>query len=289
MNIRLQRLLCLGLVLAVLAPSVARADGDRRVYTISPNERIHVIQRKVDLLKNRLELTLYPISAQLNSRWTQHLGLGVAGAWYFTETFSLQALFGDNLYLAQETALQNELRQKAQEQPPSAPSILTQWYGMVSMEMSPIYGKIAYYKQALVHFSLFLTVGAGVVDTKVEILGPPPPGDASARGPIFASAGLRGAGLVGAGFRVHLTDNLLLRLEVRDLVYAARITKLNGCTRADLNELSGASPQVSSGCDVGAFDQKNLTTDAQLALGRTDGSSDTINQVSSYIGFSYLF
>jgi len=283
------RLLAALLVVVCLVPGAVRADQPTRSYTISPNERIHVIQRKVDLLKGRFELTLYPISAQLNSRWTEHLGLGLAAAYYLTETFGLQIFGGDNLYVAQETSLQTELRKKAQLQPPSAPSILTQWFAGAAMEVSPIYGKLAFYKEALLHFSLFISAGAGVVGTKVELIGPPPPEDPTARGPVFASAGLYGAGLVGAGFRVHLGQDWLLRVEVRDLIYSARITKLNGCTATDLGELAGPSPQVSPGCNVSAFDQQNLSTDAKLAEGRADGSSNTVNQVSTFIGFSYLF
>lgn len=290
----LSRIVALLALPALLAPGLASAQDAERSYTISPNERIHVIQRKTDLLAGRWELTLYPISAQLNSRWTEHLGFGLAGAYHLSENFALQALVDYNGYLAQETDLQTELRDKARLQPASAPSVLTQWYSVLALEMSPIYGKIAFYKDAMMHFALVLSAGAGLADTKVQIIKTPTqaeidaagPGQPEPRGPVFASAGMVGAGLVGAGFRVHVLDDFLVRVEVRDLIYSAQVTRLNGCNLSDLRELSGSAPTVSDACNPDSFE---VLSDARPAQDRVDGSSATVNQVSAYIGFSYLF
>jgi len=277
------------LALTIGVPLAALAGPKARSYTISPNEQIHVIQRKVDILGGRLELSAYPISVQLNSRWTQHLGAGVAATYHFMDTFGVQAFVGGNPYLFAETDLQSELRQKALLQPPSAPSVLTRFYGVLAMEMSPIYGKIAYYKSEMLTFSIFLTGGLGVTETAVQLL-PSVPVDEGGRGhKVVASAGLWPAGLVGGGFRVMVADNWALRLELRDLVYSARVTKLNGCSKDELTQLSGAPSNLSTGCRTSAFDQNFISTDAKLAEGRADGSSDTVNQISGYLGVSYLF
>ncbi|MDF1563518.1 MAG: outer membrane beta-barrel domain-containing protein [Deltaproteobacteria bacterium] len=279
--------LLLGLAI-LLAPRLGQAEEKGRSYTISPNEHIHVIQRKVDLLGGRLELTAYPATIQINSRWTQHVGFGAAAAYHFMDTFGLQLLGNFNSYLARETDLQAELRDKALLQPPSAPSILTRWYTVLAMEMSPIYGKIAYYKNAMLTFSLFLTGGLGVADTAVQLLLRTPT-DGGREYKVAASAGLWPAGVVGGGFRVMLADHWALRLEIRDLVYSARITKLNGCTPDELSQLASAPTNLSEGCRTGAFDPNTISTDAKLAEGRADGSSETVNQVSGYVGVSYFF
>jgi len=278
----------LGLCCLLLAPRASFADEAKRSYRISPNEKIHVIQRKVDLLAGRLELSAYPATIQINSRWTQHVGLAGAAAYHFMDTFALQLLAGSNLYLARETDLQAELRDKALLQPPSAPSILTRFYGVLAMEMSPIYGKIAYYKNAMLTFSIFLTGGLGVVDTAVQLL-LREPAEGGRTKKVAASSGMWPAGLVGGGFRVMVADHWALRLEVRDLVYSARITKLNGCTSDELTQLATAPTDLGSGCRVQAFDPEFINVDAQLARGRADGSSESVNQVSGYLGVSYLF
>ena len=273
-------------VLVVPSPLWAQDDGrPERSYTISPNERIHVIQRKTDLLEGRIELTVYPLTLQINSRWTEHLGMGLMGSFHLTETFALQMLAASNLLIARETSLQTELRDKAQLQPPSAPSILTRHYAVLGFEMSPIYGKLAFYEGAMMSFNLIVTAGGGVADTAVQLLG----ADSDRGHQVTAHAGLRAAGLVGAGFRVHLADDWMIRAEVRDLVYSARITRLNGCTADDLSAVAGTGGAVSESCRVEWFDPDYLGVDGQIAKSRTDGSSDTINQISAYVGVSYLF
>jgi outer membrane beta-barrel protein len=273
-------------VLLVLAfvPAASMAQEQERSYTISPNERIHVIQRKTDLVDGRFELTFYPFTYQINSRWTRHLGQGMAAAYHLSETFALQGVFGLNelpyVSVSEETDLMTELREKARLQPDSANSVITQWYGMAAFEMAPIYGKIAFYEEAMMQFGLFLTVGAGVVGTKLQVT---PRGDGEA--PVFASAGLRGGGLVGGGFRVHLPGRWMLRVEVRDLVYSARIDTLNGCTQEDLGALSGLGGNVAPGCRSEGLEGHLAGT----ARSRIDHSSNTVNQVSGYLGFSYLF
>ncbi len=273
---------------ALLSPSLLQAEQGKapeRSYTISPNERIHVIQRKTDLLEGRFELTAYPITLQINSRWTEHLGMAVMGSLHLTETFAVQALLASNFLVARETPLQNELREKAQLQPPSAPSTLTRHYGILGFEMSPIYGKIAFYEGAMMSFNLIVSAGAGAVDTAVQLLG----ADSDRGRQVTAHAGLRAAGLVGAGFRVHLAEDWMIRVEVRDLIFSTRITRLNGCTADDLSVVAGTGGTVSESCRVDWFDPDYQAVDGQIAKSRADGSSDTINQISAYAGVSYLF
>ncbi len=280
------------LLLAVaLFPALAYAQERERSYTISPNERIHVIQRKTDLVDGRLELTFYPLTYQLNSRWTRHFGQGLAAAYHKSETFALQGVFGfadaPFVSISEETDLMGELRDKARLQPDSANSVVSQWYGVAAFEMAPIYGKIAFYEEAMLRFGLFLTVGVGVVGTKLQIT----PRDDTAeeradRLPVFASAGIRGGALLGGGFRVHLPGHWMLRVEVRDLIYSAKIDRLDGCTYHDYGVLMGVEGGgVSAACNPDGLPEHLYGT----ARSRIDGSSNTVNNVTGYVGFSYLF
>ncbi len=273
------------LILA-LAPGMVFAK-ERASYTISPNERIHVIQRKTDLVDGRWEATLYPLTYQLNSRWTSQLGQGMAVAYHFSETFGLQGVFGFNdipaVSISEETDLMTELRDKARLQPDSSNSVITQWYGMASFELAPIYGKIAFYEEAMLRFGIFLSVGAGAVGTKLQLT---PRGDLA---PQFATAGIRGGALVGGGFRVHLPGQWMLRVEVRDLIYSAKIDSLNRCTAQELDAYLGrGAGDVGSACGPGA-DSLASAGLVGTANSRIDQSTNTVNNVTGYIGFSYLF
>jgi outer membrane beta-barrel protein len=158
------------------------------------------------------------------------------------------------------------------------------------VEVAPLYGKFALYNRALAHFSFVLNGGAGLAGTRHQL---------RTQG-SFGDTGNRFMGSVGGGFRVQIGDRFAVRLEVRDLIYTARVDTVNGCSAADIGAMSAArSPdeaQVSSGCRVQRFtgiDPKtgeNRRDDLPLALNLVSSpSSDVLNNVSFYAGFSYVF
>jgi hypothetical protein len=120
----------------------------------------------------------------------------------------------------------------------------------------------------------------------------------------FGDTGTRFLGSVGGGFRIQFGDSYAMRLEVRDLVYTARVDRVDGCNLADFEELEAARAgnqpfaelQLSGGCQFQKFDgvdpetKKNYRED--IILGRdlvAEPSSDVLNNLSFYAGFSILF
>jgi len=120
----------------------------------------------------------------------------------------------------------------------------------------------------------------------------------------FGDTGTKFLGSVGGGFRVQLGDSFAVRAEVRDLVYTARVDRVDGCNLEDFqametargSEASFASLGLSQGCQYSRFDgvdpktRKNYRED--IVLGKDlvgNPSSDVLNNVSFYAGFSLLF
>ena len=120
----------------------------------------------------------------------------------------------------------------------------------------------------------------------------------------FGDTGNKFLGEIGGGFRVQFGEHYALRLEVRDLIYTARVDKVDGCNLADFEALEAARAanqpfeglNLSGSCQVSKFDgvdpktKKNYRED--IILGRdlvAEPSSDVLNNVSFYAGFSVLF
>jgi hypothetical protein len=120
----------------------------------------------------------------------------------------------------------------------------------------------------------------------------------------FGDTGMKFLGSVGGGFRVQFGDSYAVRMEVRDLVYTARVDKVDGCSLADFEAMERArsagepfeTQGLTSGCKYEKFDgvdpktKKNYRED--IILGRdlvAEPSSDVLNNVSFYAGFSILF
>ena len=111
-------------------------------------------------------------------------------------------------------------------------------------------------------------------------------------------------GSLGAGFRLQFGERFAFRLEVRDLVYTARVDAVNGCDGTDLAAMDRAlragqkvtSASVAASCRVETFDGvneatgQNRSTDVPLALNLVRvPSSDVLNNVGVYAGLAFLF
>ena len=235
------------------------------------NVHVHAVQRAPYLNEGKHELVLYPAVLQINGKFTQHYGLGLMYAYHVFEKLAVQVTPIWN-YWNKESDFNQELIDKGHVQAKAATALLLQYGGIAGVEVSPVYGKFAFYEGILGHFALVINAGAGLGSTRVQ-LGPD----------SFGDAGLKFVGSVGAGFRVFLGERMALRLEVRDLIYSARVDRINGCSHDDL----GDSPaSVSGGCSPQSFSDFDRTQ-ARMLL--QENSSDVINNVSFYAGFSFLF
>jgi outer membrane beta-barrel protein len=207
-----------------------------------------------------------------------------------------------------ESAFVEELRDKTAAQGLAASSLLLEWGATAGVEVTPFYGKFAFYDGILAQFSLVLSGGAGVGSTRVLLrpdINQELAGGGTALIPArYSDTGQRFLGTVGGGFRVQLGKRFALRLEARDLIYTARVDRVGGCNLSDIDTLIEADQlgtpfeqaQVSGSCDVGQFQEtqpgteKELREDLGLARGLiAEPSSDVLNVVGFYAGFSILF
>lgn len=311
----MNELLRAALILAIAAASArALADGGAAGPQASPggspaaapppaegaplgndNVRVHTVERKPYPTAGRHELALYPAVAQLNGAFTEHVGAAATYSYHLFETLSLQITPIVN-YLNRESGFNQELIDKGHQQAQAATALLLQYGAVAGVEMAPLYGKFALFDGTLGHFALVVNAGAGVGSTRVELRSAQTQGCDPAAGcapASFGDTGLKFLGSIGAGFRVALGGRAALRLEVHDLVYTARVDRINGCTFQDLDLAQAGGAPLSAGCKSGTKAQGGpwaREDDRALAAGLLRAtSSDVINNVSLYAGLSFLF
>lgn len=263
----------------------------------NPNVAVHIVEKKQFSDSGKHELALFPAVAQVNGKFTQHYGTALHYVYHLHENFGFFAMPQFN-WSNNESGFNQELINKVREEAQAASSLLLNWGAIGGVEVTPLYGKFAFYEDQLAHYSLVLTGGAGYGSTRHQLK---PENDA---GPAtFGDTGNRPIATVGGGFRVLLGNRFAVRLEVRDLVYTAKVDQVNGCNFDDLQAMDQAlrsgrpvtAASTSAGCRVDTFDGtndagQNRSTDVPLALSLVrDPTSDVLNLVSFYGGVSFIF
>lgn len=263
-----------------------------------PDVAVHIVEKKQFRDQGRLELILYPVVAQLNGEFSQHYGSALSLVWHLQENFGLQLTPVYN-WSAQTSAFNRELNSSVSEEAQASASLLIRYGGILGVEVAPLYGKFAFYQGLLGRFQVVVNAGAGIASTEHELK----PGNAAGVA-TYGNTGARFMGSVGAGFRVAIADRFTVRVEARDLLYAARVDRVNGCSQSDLqalvnerpsgNPLSGVS--VSGSCRVSSFQGTvkstgyNRESDLNNALNLTqERSSDVLNNLGVYAGVGMVF
>lgn len=291
------------------APRTTDAQQQRLVNgapLYNPNVSVHIVQKKRFADEGRHELTVYPATLQVNGKYTHHAGTAAHYTYHLQENFALQVMGQYNWY-SNESAFNLELIDKVREQAQAASSLLLVWGAHAGVEVTPLYGKFAFLNNSLAQFSVVLSGGAGIGSTR-HLIRPAVTneveGEAFRVPARFGDTGTKFMGSVGGGFRLQFGESYALRVEVRDLIYTARVDRVDGCNLADFEALeaarssnqSFASLNLSGSCRYEKFDgvdpktKKNYRED--IILGRdlvAEPSSDVLNNVSFYAGFSVLF
>jgi outer membrane beta-barrel protein len=270
------------LLAALLVAPAAFAQSDREV------ERVHVVEKRPFSEANRAELTLFGLG-QLNPRFTVHAGVGLELSYHLRE--NLAALIGVSYNaIAHQSALTEELAAKANEQPLAANALLIQADALAGLELMPVYGKISVFDGKVLRLGLYVNAGLGVAKTQLQLR----PSDAVA-GRSFGDTGFRPEGALGLGVRIFTGDRLTVRLEVRDRIYSAYVSKVNGCTAQDAGNIrsngSGATG-LSPGCSASSFggNEDQIKSGAgSAAIQLAQPSSSVINNVAFQGGLSWLF
>jgi outer membrane beta-barrel protein len=272
----------------------------------NPNVAVHVVQKKRFADEGKHEVSLYPVVAQVNGRFTQHMGSAFNYTYHLQENFGLQVSTQYNWY-SNESLFNLELIDKVREQAQAASALLLVWGAQAGVEVTPLYGKFAFYDNHLLQFSLVINGGAGIGSTRVLIrpdVTNQVDGESFVVPARFGDTGTKFVGSVGGGFRVQFGDSMAVRLEMRDQVYTARVDRVDGCNLQDFQKLEDARGAgrdfadlgLSGGCQFQKFDgvdpktRKNYRED--IVLGKDlvgNPSSDVLNNLGFYAGFSLLF
>ncbi|ATB47708.1 outer membrane beta-barrel domain-containing protein [Corallococcus macrosporus] len=291
------------------APRTTDVQQQRLVHgapLYNPNVSVHIVQKKRFADEGRHELTLYPATVQVNGKYTNHAGTAAHYTYHLQENFALQVMGQYNWY-SNESGFNLELIDKVREQAQAASSLLLVWGAHAGVEVTPLYGKFAFLNNSLAQFSVVLSGGAGIGSTR-HLIRPAVTneveGEAFRVPARFGDTGTKFLGSVGGGFRLQFGESYALRVEVRDLIYTARVDRVDGCNLADFEALEAARAtnqdfstlNLSGSCRYEKFDgvdpktRKNYRED--IILGRdlvAEPSSDVLNNVSFYAGFSVLF
>ncbi len=269
----------------------------------NPNVGVHIVEQKRFSDSGRFEVTLYPVAMQVNGKFTQHFGTMGQLTYHLQENFAFMVTGGGNWFNS-ESSLNGELVDKARVEAQAASSLLWTWGVLGGVEVTPFYGKFAFFEGTLAQFSFVLNGGAGIGSTRHQLKPESARPDGSISPATYGDTGYRFNAGLGAGFRLQLGNRFAFRLEVRDVVYTARVERVNGCNREDLSAmdmaLRGGKPvtsvNVGSGCRVDTFDGTDPDTglkrsnDVPLALGLVKNpSSDVLNNVGLYAGISFIF
>jgi outer membrane beta-barrel protein len=248
------------------------------------HKEAHILIVRKDRAEGKSEISL-SVPAQINGKFVTHFGLGLDYAYHLRETFALTAGGTWFYWNAQNSFTDNELLPKARQVPTASEALLMTWEAHGGFEIQPFYGKFAVFNSGVVQFGFYIGTGAGVAHTRVEIQSD----DGTGHGRTFGDTGYRPMGLFNAGFRMFFNEHVALRLEVRDLIYSAAVTRINGCTYNDLIAIKGnQSSHVGSGCSASSF--TNPVSDANIAAQQvTDPSSEVLNNLMVSLAFSVLF
>ncbi|NMO18280.1 outer membrane beta-barrel domain-containing protein [Pyxidicoccus fallax] len=297
-------------VLAAEAPRTTDAQQQRLVHgapLYNPNVSVHIVQKKRFADEGKHEFAFFPATVQVNGKYTNHAGSALQYIYHLHENFAFQASGQYNWY-SNESDFNLELIDKVREQAQAASSLLLVWGAQAGVEVTPLYGKFAFLNDSLAQFSVVLSGGAGVGATRhlirPEVTNEAEGGERFTVPARFGDTGTKFLGSVGGGFRLQFGESYALRMEVRDLIYTARVDKVDGCNLADFEALEAARAAnqdfstlaLSGSCNYQKFDgvdpktKKNYRED--IILGRdlvAEPSSDVLNNISFYAGFSILF
>lgn len=217
----------LPLLLCLVAPLSARADddaaaeekrgADEDAKALGPTNldldvRIKPVTGTLLLKKGRHELSP-TIQLSLNDAFFTKYVFGARYAYHLTEAWSAGLNVGYGISSPSGAVTRCDAKGGNCEIPTKEDLVRSPGdFGIMAAaeaSWSPLYGKISVLSESVLHFDTYLLVGGGVLQTKIA------PAGSDAAVEAFAPEGH-----LAFGQRYFLTRSIVLRLEVRDLVYA---------------------------------------------------------------------
>ncbi len=229
----------------------------------------------------RFEVTLFPAVAQLNGKFTQHVGTFGAVTWHLRERFALQVLGGGN-WLSVESGFNSELVEKFRVEAQAASSLLWTWGLFGGFEVEPVIADFSFADQR-VHFGVVLSAGVGAGGTRHQLK---PQTDTP---PTYGDTGVRFMGTTSFGLRLSLGNHFTARLEVRDVAYSSRLERINGCAGYDTTRFNFVRDPGwgSYSAECRGFDTPGDASAASNLL-RQPGS-DILHNAGLYLGAGFVF
>lgn len=172
-------------------------------------DRIRSVERKVFLKRRRFEVLPF-VGMDLNDAFFQHFFVGVGAAYHLQDSFSLELRGG--------YALAELEKDSVRFVRVSTGSLLTEQalslvgHGDINATWSPIYGKFSFIGEAIVHFDVFLSAGAGLFLTER--------GERASEGaPLEDVLSANPAVNIGIGPRFYINEWLVVRAELRNYTF----------------------------------------------------------------------
>jgi len=254
--------------------------------------RIHVLEQRPFTEAGRWEASFFG-NTQINPKFTVHAGLSAELAYHLRE--NLAAQLGVWYFpISVQSSLSEELLTKARVAPETAEAFLLRAAALAGLELMPVYGKLNIFDGKILRLGVYLNGGLGVAKTRVQLR----PSSDPVTGRTFGDTGFRPIASLGIGLRVFLSEQLTVRIEVRDFAYSGYVSKVNGCNHDEAARIEAAEANgqtatgLSPGCDERAFGAPGAQ--AQLNAGAAKDllarpSSDVINNIAFQGGLSWLF
>ncbi len=193
------------------------------------NERIDVMQRREDSVRGRMEASL-SFGLSLDDVFTRHLATALSFAYHPNEIFAVEAVWMSSklpffqgarddgirwghLY----TGAWEEVHRDTQLNLANADLSMISNYLGINAQWSPIYGKWTLFGRLLGHADFYFLAGFGAASTEYQ--------NTQRR---WLDTGTRLMANLGAGLRIFLSRMLALRLELKDLSFAARVEESTG-------------------------------------------------------------
>jgi outer membrane beta-barrel protein len=254
--------------------------------------RVHVLEQRPFTESGRWELSFFG-NTQVNPKFTVHTGIAAEVAYHLRE--NLAAQLGVWYFpVSIQSALSEELLTKARVAPETAEAFLLRAAALAGLELMPIYGKLDVFDGKILQLGVYLNGALGAAKTRVQLR----PSSDPVTGRTFGDTGFRPVASLGIGLRVFLSNQLALRLELRDFAYSGYVSRINGCSHEDAARIETAEANgqtatgLSAGCDERAFGSPGAQ--AQLNAGAAKDllahpSADVINNIAFQGGLSWLF
>jgi outer membrane beta-barrel protein len=171
-------------LLGLAGPAAADEDPDDNGPRVAIQNRKHALRHELTAAVGTIPIDAYYKGLTGTVQYTFHFNDN--WAW---EVVSFS--YSRNFWTSLRTDLENNWRS------PTSPEIPEmQYFGDTNLVWKPLYGKLAYLNRSLVYGELFLTAGAAAANYSVKSK------------PFIG-------GDVGLGFRVHLSERVSARLDLR--------------------------------------------------------------------------